>query len=120
MLLLELHALTLAARSYALLMCVIWYSDHVLCRTIATRATNVMLCINQFVWVLQRCIGTAHVWWVLVSNPLVLPWQHILCVMMEWSVSERLGSAPHLHSWHRKLVAWQRCCMAEMLHVTAT
>ena len=53
--------------------------------------------------------------WVLISIPLVLPWQHLLCILMEWSVSERLGSAPRLHSWHRKLVAW-----AEMLHVTAT
>ena len=60
----------------------------------------------------MRCIGTAH---VLISIPLVLPWQHLLCILMEWSVSERLGSAPHLHSWHRKLVAW-----AEMLHVPAT
>ena len=52
--------------------------------------------------------------WVLISIPLVLLWQHLLCILMEWSVSERLGSAPH-HGWHRKLVAW-----AEMLHVTAT
>ena len=52
--------------------------------------------------------------WVLISMPVVLPWQH-LCILMEWSVSERLGSAPHLHSWHRKLVAW-----AGMLHDPAT